>query len=180
VVLAVVLPMIVLPTLSALAGPQDDPPPPVATVAGDGRLVPNLAYSLTLTLAEALADQTLSSGQVAQVEATAAAAKAAAAAAAGGSAASTTAADTPPSPAPGSVDEAKAIASSECAWRAASVPAGDARWGVNDPAAGALLVNTCNGPERYLYVPDPPPGAPAAPPPPRPDRRCWRSRRTRS
>ena len=29
-------------------------------------------------------------------------------------------------------------------------------------------MNICDGPERYLYVPDPPPGAPAAPPPPPP------------
>ena len=142
-VLAVVLPM--LPTLSALAGPQDDPPPPVAITPGGGSLLPNNStYSVTLTLAQALAAKVLESGQAAQVEAAAAARREAlsdtGSSEADGSAASTTTADTPPAPAPGSVDEAKAIASSECAWRAASVPAGDARWGGNDPAAGALLV----------------------------------------
>jgi len=173
VVLATVLSLIVLPGLPAFAGPQDDPQPPVDITPGDGSLVPNLTYSLTLTLAEALADQTLESGQAAQVEAAAAAARQAARSDTGSPAAdgSATTADTPPPPAPGSLEEAMAIASTECAWRAASVPAGDARWGGNDPAAGALLVNICNGPERYLYVPDPPPGAAAAPlpPPPPPD-----------
>jgi hypothetical protein len=162
----------------ASAGPQDDPTtPPVAITPGGGGFLGDdeRTYSATLTFAGAVADQTLESGQAAQALAAAAAARRAAlsdtgSTAADGSAASTTAADTPPPPAPGSVDEARAIASSECAWRAAAVPVGDARWGGNDPAAGALLVNICNGPERYLYVPDPPPGAlAAAPPPPPPD-----------
>src|SRR5664279_4955584 len=137
----------------ASAGPQDDPTvPTVAITPGGGGVVADdeRTYSATLTLAGALADQTLESGQAAQALAAAAAARQAARSdtdspAADGSATSTTAADTPASPAPGSLEEA--IASSECAWRAASVPAGDARWGGNDPAAGALLVNICNGPE---------------------------------
>src|SRR5664279_2315364 len=157
------LPMMVLPALPALAGPQDDPQPPVAIVTGDGAVLSDSTSTLTLTFAEALADQTLESGQIAAIETAAAAARRAALSTtdspvAGGSAASTTAADTPPSLTPGL-----------CAWRATSAPAGDARWGGNDPAAGALLLNTCDGPDRYLYVPDPPPGALAAPPPPPPD-----------
>ena len=165
-VLAVVLSLIVLPGLPAFAGPQDDPQPPVAITPGDGSLVPNLTYSLTLTLAEALADQTLESGQAAQAEAAAAAARSDTdSPAADGSA---TTADTPPPPARSSLEEGMAIVSTMCLWRAASAPASDARWGGNDPAAGASLVNICDGPERYLYVPDPPPGAPAAPPPPPP------------
>jgi len=167
VVLAVVLSLLVLPGLAAFTGPQDDPQPPVDITPGDGSWLPiNSKVTLTLTLAEALADQTLESGQAAQAEAAAAAARSDTdSPAADGSA---TTADTPPPPARSSLEEGMAIVSTMCLWRAASAPASDARWGGNDPAAGALLVNICDGPERYLYVPDPPPGAPAAPPPPPP------------
>ena len=79
-VLALVLSMIVLPALPAFAGPQDDPPPPVAIVAGDGRLVPNFTYSLTLTLDGAAGNGDLEQGQVEQARAAAAAAQAAEAA----------------------------------------------------------------------------------------------------
>ena len=54
-------------------------------------------------------------------------------------------------------------------------------WDGNDPAAGTLLVNTCNGAEQYLFVPNPAPGARPRlhrRPPRRRIRRCWRSRRT--
>jgi len=64
----------------------------------------------------------------------------------------------------------------ECAWRDASAaPTGATAWGGNDPAAGTLVVNICNGPTRYVFVPTAAPaaGAPAAatapPPPPPPD-----------
>ena len=33
-------------------------------------------------------------------------------------------------------------------------------WGGNDPAAGTLLVNICNGPTQYLFVPEPGTGGP--------------------
>jgi hypothetical protein len=100
VVLATVLSLIVLPGLPAFAGPQDDPQPPVDITPGDGSWLPNNSkVTLTLTLAEALADQTLESGQAAQALAAAAAARRAALSdtdspAADGSAVSTAAADT--------------------------------------------------------------------------------------
>ena len=86
----------------ASAGPQDDPIiPPVAVTPGGGGFLPEdeRTYSATLTLAEALADQTLESGQAAQALAAAAAARQAARSdtdspAADGSAVSTAAADT--------------------------------------------------------------------------------------
>ena len=58
------------------AGPQDDPQPPVAIVAGDGRVVPNFTYSLTLTLDGATGNGDLEQGQVEQARAAAAAAQA--------------------------------------------------------------------------------------------------------
>jgi hypothetical protein len=60
----------------------------------------------------------------------------------------------------------------ECAWRDASrTPSGATAWGGNDPNAGTLVVSICNGPTRYVFVPDAAPvaGAAAAPPPPPPD-----------
>jgi len=74
----------------------------------------------------------------------------------------------------GSSDDDTATAG-ECAWRDASAtPSGATAWGGNDPAAGTLVVNICNGPTRYVFVPDvaTAAGAPAAaapPPPPPPD-----------
>lgn len=62
--------------------------------------------------------------------------------------------------------------SGECAWRPVSLPAGNAAWGGNDPSTGSLVVNTCNGPATYLFVPnaaDAASGAAALPPPPPPD-----------
>jgi len=49
------------------------------------------------------------------------------------------------------------------------MPPTSSAWGGNDPAAGTLLVNICNGPTRYLFVPNAAPGAAAPPPPPPPD-----------
>ena len=65
----------------ASAGPQDDPTvPPVAITPGGGGFVADdeRTYWATLTLAGALADQTLESGQAAQALAAAAAARQAA------------------------------------------------------------------------------------------------------
>jgi hypothetical protein len=161
----------------ASAGPQDDPTiPPVAITPGGGGFLSDdeRTYSATLTYAGAVADQILESGQAAQALAAAAAARGAAlsdtgSTAAGGSAAPATAGL---SASAGERWNGVAVAGvgnpGECGFRAATVPAGDARWGGNDPATGTLLMNPCNGPVQYLFVPDPPPGAPAAPPPPPP------------
>lgn len=61
------------------------------------------------------------------------------------------------------------IAAGECAWRAAIVPAGDPAWAGNDPANGSMMINTCNGGERFLYVPNSAFAAVGAVPPPPPD-----------
>jgi len=166
VVLGLGLPMIVLPALPTFAGPQDDPAPPIDIVAGDGSLLPNFTYSLTLTLDGALSSGDLEPGQVDQARAAAAAAQAQTQADAG-------AAEATGERSIGSASAAGATSgaganSGECGFRAATVPAGDPRWDGNDPTAGSLLVNICNGPTRYLYVPNAAPGA-AAPPPPPPD-----------
>src|SRR6478609_1711430 len=117
--------MVVLPGLPVFAGPQDDPQPPVAITPGDSGLVPNFTYSLTLTLDGATGNGDLEQGQVEQARAAAAAAQA---------------------PQAGT-------GTGESSFRPATVPAGDSRLGGNDPATGTLLVNPCNGPERYVFVP---------------------------
>ena len=159
IVLAHALPMIVLPAMPSIAGPQDDPP--VDITAGDGSLVPNFAFSLTLTLDGAAGTGALEQGQVDQAEAAAASAQGSQAGADGGSTRSG-----------GGGGGGSGASGGECGYRVAGVPAGDARWGGNDAAAGTLLMDTCNGPARYLFVPNPAPGDPAAvvpPPPPPPD-----------
>ena len=169
--------MIVLPTLSALAGPQDDPPPPVAIVAGDGRLVPNLAYSLTLTLDGATGNGDLEQGQIEQARAAAASVQGAQAGpGASGSSGEPPGGSTSAAGGGSSGEQFNGVAvagvgnTGECGFRAANVPAGDARWSGNDPATGTLLMNPCNGPVQYQYVPNAAPGDPAvvAPPPPPP------------
>jgi hypothetical protein len=168
VVLALALSLIVLPALPTLAGPQDDPPPPVTVVAGDGRFVSDATVSLTLTLDAAVGNGDLEPGQVEQARAAAAAeqGRTQAGADAGGSSGERAGGAT--AGASGGSDTAVV---GECSFRAASVPAGDTRWAGNDPATGTLLVNPCNGPGQYLFVPNPAPGDPAAaaPPPPPPD-----------
>lgn len=166
VVLAFVLPMIVLPAIPALAGPQDDPPP-VNITPGNGSLLPTTVYSLTLTLDGATGNGDLEQGQVEQARAAAAGAQ--------GPQARAGASGSSGEPAGGSTSAAGGGSPTpvvgECGFRAATVPAGDTRWGGNDPATGTLLMNPCNGPVQYLFVPNPAPGdpAPAAPPPPPPD-----------
>jgi len=179
VVLAVALSLIVLPGLPAFAGPQDDPQPPVAITPGDGRWLPNNP-KVTITLESAGRDGTLSAGQIAAIEAAAAAARQEAQSDTG-----STAADGSTAPAGAGATESAGAAPrwngvavagvgnpGECGFRAANAPAGDARWSGNDPATGTLLMNPCNGPVQYLYVPNPAPGDPAVvapPPPPPPD-----------
>src|SRR5690349_10157786 len=156
-----------LPGLPAFAGPQDDPPPPVAIVAGDGRVVPNFTYSLTLTLDGATGNGDLEQGQVEQARAAAAAAQA-------GTGAGKSSGERPSGSTSGAGSgNAGTPVVGECTFRPATVPAGYSRLGGNDPATGTLLVNPCNGPGRYVFVPNPAPGDPAAaappPPPPPPD-----------
>ena len=167
-VLGLVLAMVVLPALATFAGPQDDPPPPVNVVAGDGSFLSDATVSLTLTLDGSAGQGDLEPGQVEQ-------ARAAAAAAQGQSQAGRGAGDGGDPPAGSESGAGDGVSDNavvgECGFRAATVPAGDSRWGGNDPAAGTLLVNPCNGPGQYLFVPNQPPGDPAAvmPPPPPPD-----------
>lgn len=165
IVLVLALPMVVLPAIPSIAGPQDDPP--VDITAGDGSLVPNYAYSLTLTLDGAAGNGGLEQGQVDQAKAAAAAAYGSETSAGSGSTGGEAGGST--SGGGGGGSDTKG---GECGYRVAGVPAGDSRWGGNDAATGTLLMDTCNGPARYLYVANPAPGDPAAavpPPPPPPD-----------
>ena len=61
----------------------------------------------------------------------------------------------------------------ECSWRAADFPAGAPEWQGNDPSAGQLMVDPCNGQQLYVFVPNEALGitaaAVAAAPPPPPD-----------
>jgi len=156
--------MIVLPALSTFAGPQDDPP--IDIVAGDDSLLPNFTYSLTLTLDGASSNGDLEPGQVEQARAAAAAVQGQTQPDAGASQSTGQQSEGSISAAGGNSGPAVV---GECGFRAASVPAGDPRWDGNDPTTGSLLVNTCNGPAQYLFVPNPAPGvAGAAPPPPPP------------
>jgi len=154
---------------SALAGPQDDPPP-VQVTAG-GPLLAGDTGTVTLTLDSAGHAGDLEPGAIQ-------AAKQVAASVNADSGSGTGAADTTngsggpsQSAAPGS---GSGLPAGECSWRdASSLPATDEAWGGNNAAAGTLLVNICNGPERFLFVPNAAPGDPAAaappPPPPPPD-----------
>jgi hypothetical protein len=153
---------------SALAGPQDDPPP-VQVTAG-GPLLAGDTGTVTLTLDSAGHAGDLEPGAIQAAKQVAATVNAGPGS--GADQGDTTGGGGSPSPAadPGS---GSAVSSGECSWRDASwlPPTADA-WGGNDPAAGTLLVNICNGPERFLFVPNAAPGAPAAaapPPPPPPD-----------
>ena len=152
------LPMVVLPTLPTFAGPQDDPQPPVDVVAGDGRFLSDATVSLTLTLDGAIMQGDLEPGQVEQARAAAAAAQGQAQAGAGADESTGERPDGSASRLLTANSDAAVVG--ECWFRAATVPAGDSRWGGNDPAAGTLLVNPCNGPEQYLFVPNPAPGDP--------------------
>src|SRR6478735_8700114 len=169
VVLTLVLAMVVLPGLPVFAGPQDDPPP-VNITPGSGSLLPTTTvYSLTLTLDGATGNGDLEQGQVEQARAAAAAAQAPQAGAGAGE--SSGDGERPSGSTGAGSGNAGIPVVGECTFRPATVPAGDSRLAGNDPAAGTLLVNPCNGPGRYVFVPNPAPGDPAvvAPPPPPPD-----------
>ena len=164
----------------ALAGPQDDPPP-VQVEAGDQRFLSDATYSLTLSLDEAAGSKALEPGQVKQARAAAASAQE------GGSGPRKPEAQ-PDAPVGAEVGAAQNTTGNggdgsggagvgECSYRPATVPAGAPEWAGNDPAAGTLLVNPCNGPGQFVFVPNPPAPAPGpavaaarpAPPPPPPD-----------
>ena len=152
VVLTLVLAMVVLPGLPAFAGPQDDPPP-VNITPGNGSLLPTTTvYSLTLTLDGATGNGDLEQGQVEQARAAAAAAQAPQA----GAGAGDSSGERPSGSTSGAGSgNAGTPVVGECTFRPATVPAGDSRLGGNDPATGTLLVNPCNGPGRYVFVPNP-------------------------
>lgn len=151
-----------------LAGPQDDPTtpaaPPIQIRTGDDSYLTNRTYTATLSLDGAVAAGVIESGQAAAV---AAAAQAALEARTSGGSGSSGDGST------GAAPLAMSVNSGECAYREALLPTTDPAWGGNDPAAGTLMVRTCNGPSEYLYAPTPPAGAggvaaPAPPPPPDP------------
>lgn len=156
--------------VSAWAGPPDEPvAPPVKITPGGGGFLgaPERKATVTLTLDRAAGNGDLEPNQVEQAKATAASAQGITA---GAGASGSTVEGVGGSSSSAGAGSSEAADPGECAFRAAAVPAGDDRWGGNDPAAGTLLVNLCNGPQRYLYVPNAAPGAPdvAAPPPPPP------------
>ena len=157
--------------LPVCAVAHDDPPPttpvptsteprPIAIEAGSKRFLNNSTYSTTLSLEGAVSAGVLEEGQAASVAA--AAQEAASTGSSDGNGGTGAGAES----AGGGTESAN---SGECAWRAASMPAGDPVWGGNDPAAGSLMVNICNGPTTYLYVPNAAPAVGAAAPPPPPD-----------
>jgi len=153
----------------ALAGPNDGPPP--VQVTPGSTFVPVGETTFTLTL-----DSAGYSGALDQ-ESVKAATKAAELVSARGSSVekvSAGIADGGESANRSGLSDDDTATGGECAWRDASTaPGGATAWGGNDPNAGTLVVNICNGPTRYVFVPDaaPVPGAPAAapPPPPPPD-----------
>ena len=167
ILMAMLAPGLVLQGGIARAGPQDDPPP--VEVTPGAPLLSGDDTTVTLTLDSAGHAGDLEAGAI----------QAAAAAAAAITSGGTGGADTGSAGLEDSSDGSSggigggALASSECAWRDASnLPAASAAWGGNDPTAGTLLVNTCNGPALYLFVPNTAPGAVAAAavvPPPPPD-----------
>lgn len=171
VVLSALVPAVIgvwVCTSARAAAPTDDPEPPIAVVADNDitGAADDSGPTFSLTLESAGKEGGLDPGQIQQaVDAAAERAgqvgSGSVAAGAGGGEGSA---------AVGGSEAAVPAASTECQWRAANVPVGDPVWAGNDPAAGSLVVNTCNGPETYLYVPDSAfaGGAGAAPPEPPP------------
>jgi len=147
---------------AARGGPQDSDPP-VEVLPGFGALADD---KVTLTLESAGKDGTLSAGQIAAIEAAVAAALSDTGSTAVSAGLSESARER------FKRNDGVAVAGvgnpEECGFRVTMQPATSPSWGGNDPATGTLLMDPCNGPVQYLYVPDPPPGAPAAPPPPPP------------
>ena len=149
---------------SAMAGPQYDPP--VQITPGGTFLSPS-ENTLTLTLDAAGHAGDLEPGAI--QAATEVARKVNAEAPVAGSGPSDPGGAGGASEASAAQGGDSAVSSGECAWRDASgLPPTSSAWGGNDPAAGTLLVNTCNGPAQYLFVPNAATGAAAPPPPPPP------------
>ena len=162
--LAVVVTGLMMLDSVATAAPGD-PPPPVQVTAG-GPLLGGADNTVTLTLDAAGHAGDLDSESV---QAAVELARNNAANPRPGSSSDTGGGAGISGASPSQGREAAASAG-ECAWRDASgLPASDPAWAGNGPATGSLLVNICNGPTRYLFVPNPAPGAaPAAPPSPPP------------
>jgi hypothetical protein len=148
------------------AGPQDDPP---VDITPGGTFLPPAETTLTLTLDAAGQAGDLEPGAIQAATELALQVNAERPVAGSDSVADAGGGDPPG--AGGTMATGSAVTADECAWRDASgLPPSAAAWGGNDPAAGSLLVNTCNGPAQYLFVPNAAPGAAAAqPPPPPPD-----------
>jgi hypothetical protein len=148
---------------SAIAGPQDDPP--VQVTAGGPLLAGGGTVTLTLDAAGHAGD--LEPGVIqAAIEA---ARKANEAESASGSNGSDAGGGGEPPAASSGTSGGSAVSAGECAWRDASnLPATSDAWDGNDPATGTLLIDTCNGPAQYLFVPNAAPGVAARPPPPPP------------
>lgn len=161
-------------TVPSWAAPQDDPPP--VTVTQGGPLTDGSETTFTLTLANAGTVGGLEQGQIDSAVAAAYSSDRNSASSGSADVASSESSDTQAvgsgSSASMGVGSPPAVPPGECTWRSASVPAGDPAWGGNDPAAGSLVVNPCNGPATYLFVPNAAPMAGsgdavvAAPPPP--------------
>jgi hypothetical protein len=163
-VLSVVLALTTVPLTGspAWAGPQDDPPP--VTVNANNAITPSGTSAATITLdAAGTSGGMLEPGQEQRViEAAAAAAGVSDASSSGGR---SDASD-------GASVAGSAPVLTECSWRAAELPADAVEWQGNDPAAGQLVINPCNGASTYAYVPNAALGigaAAAAAPPPPPD-----------
>jgi hypothetical protein len=162
--LAIIVAVSVQSAASAVEPTQTDP----VTVTPGNAWTVDAPPSFTLTLDSAGSSGGLSEAQVKQAVEAANADTSTQALAGGGDAAGNAGGSDVPA------DEGEApndpVASTQCQWRVvANVPAGDPRWGTNDPAAGSLLTNACNGPETYLYVPNAAGADGAALPPPPPD-----------
>lgn len=145
---------------TAHAGPEDDPPPPVVVNAGtqyDEAETPAATIRLD---AAGKSEGALEPGAEQQVIKAAAAAAGVPDADLGNGSVDATQSSQVEGAGTGAVF-------TECSWRAADVPAGAAEWQGNDPAAGQLLVNPCNGVRTFVFVPNEALGiAPAAPLPP--------------
>jgi len=162
---ALALTAVPLTVSPAWAGPQDDPP--AVTVNANNAITPTGTSAATVTLdAAGASGGILEPGQEQQVIKAAAAAAGVpdATSSGGGSDASNHSGETEGAGSPPIF--------TECSWRGASLAADAAEWQGNDPTAGQLVVNPCNGPLRYVYIPNAALGidaAAAAAPPPPPD-----------
>ena len=138
--------------------------PTVSVQTGSNRYLNNSQYSATLSLDAAVAAGALDEDRAAQIQAAAEESWST------GSGGEDVGVDGGAAGGASAVEAPRSVNSGECAPRATSRPADDPAWGGNDPAAGSLMVDICNGPETYYFVPNPAPGAaaPAAPPPPDP------------